>query len=54
MRGTVAKRLRKIVYGDVFSHRFRIHTWSGVKIVADPKRVVYKEMKKAYVREGGR
>ncbi len=59
MRGTIAKRLRKEVYGEDFSPRHREYTWDSVKRVgvrlfgvgklnSDKRRREYQKLKKEY------
>lgn len=50
MRGKVAKLIRKVVYGDEFSFRYRqyrrfIRTGA---VIADDKRQLYQKFKKAH------
>jgi hypothetical protein len=56
MRGTVAKRLRREVYGEEFAPRARSYAWvqvgrlsvrGGAMRVADPKRRAYQAAKRA-------
>ena len=48
MRGTVAKRLKKQVYGDSYSYRYRKYFSNNGQIVSDDKRRLYQELKKEH------
>ncbi len=49
MRGTVAKRLRRQIYGDNFSYRNVVYRQDGTgKIYCSGRKALYKQLKKNY------
>ncbi len=50
MRGKVAKRLRKEIYGADYSPRFRKYAWTGIGgIKSDDRRHRYQVIKRQYL-----
>jgi len=52
MNARVVKQLRKQIYGDQYSPRFRTYRRVGVwGVIADSKRRAYQKLKKEYYRK---